>query len=281
MTGLTWNNVSERYIEAGVDRGVFYTSDGKGIAWNGLTSVTESPSGGDPIPYYLDGIKYLIIAERKEFAGTIEAYTYPDEFAEYDGWIDVGNGILLDEQQRKMFGLSYRTRIGNDVEGLDYGYKIHVVYRALATPSESAYQSLGEELEPMTFSWSFTTLPGKVSGASNIMPMSHLVIDSTKTNPTQLQFIEEVLYGLATTDAILPDVEQMLVYFANPMTTLKIMASPSTGMAPLFESTTLIGDLKGRTNEGLYLRTSSSHLLEQTTPGLNILFNPSLYMMGA
>lgn len=247
MTALIWNNVGERYFEAGVDRGVFYGTDGVGVAWNGLISVKESPSGGDPIPYYIDGIKYLNISGRKEFKGTIEAYTYPEEFAEYDGWVDLNNGLVVDEQQRKPFGLSYRTGVGNDVDGIDHGYKIHVIYNALASPTERSYQTMGDDNEPLEFSWDFTTTPGKPDPTLSLAPWAHFVIDSRKTNPTQMRFIEGYLYGTAGRAPKLPTLEQMYILFENPLLTLTIQPDPVNGLATLLESKTVVGDLRGRT----------------------------------
>lgn len=253
MTQLIWNEVGDRIFETGVDRGVLYTSDGTGIVWNGLTAVTESPSGGESTPYYIDGVKYLNVSGRKEFSGTIEAWTYPDEFAEYDGWAVLDNGISVDEQRRKPFNLSYRTRLGNDISGQDYGYKIHLVYNALANPTESAYSTVGEEVEPMTFSWAFSTLPAKAISTTPLAPMSHIVIDSTKTNPTQLRYIEDILYGTDTQVPRLLTLDEIFGLFENPIETFWIQADPVTGLSLLIASNTTDGDLKGRRNEGLYV----------------------------
>lgn len=260
MPELIWNNVGERYFEVGVDRGVFYTADGTGIAWNGLTAVTESPSGGVAIPYYLDGVKYLNIADRKEFNGKIEAFTYPDEFSEYEGWVILENGIAVDEQQIKAFGLSYRTLLGNDLDGQDHGYKIHIVYNALATPTESAYSSIGDNSDPSKFSWAFTTTPIKTN--SNLTPLSHMVVDSTKTNPTQLRFIENYIYGSETLIATLPSPDQLFDWFARPMGTFIIDPDPVTGLSLLVESNTLSGDLRGRSSDGLYVLGDYSRIFE-------------------
>lgn len=271
MTKLTWNNIGERYFEVGVDRGVFYGTDGVGVAWNGLISVKESPSGGDPTPYYLDGIKYLNIAGRKEFKGTIEAYTYPEEFSEYDGWVDLGNGLVVDEQQRKPFSLSYRTLVGNDVNGTDHGYKIHVIYSALASPTERQYTTMGDDDNPLEFSWDFTTTPGKPDPTLSLAPWAHFIIDSRKTNPTQMRFIEGYLYGTDTREPKLPTLDQMYILFENPLSTYRIQHDSITGMSTLIESDTVNGDLRGRITNGLFVLGDYTRLNETFTSGLNTL----------
>lgn len=267
MTQLTWNGAGTRLYETGVDRGVLYLADGSGVAWSGLTGVKESSSNADTKGYYLDGIKYLNIAGTKEFKGNIEAYTYPEEFAEYDGWIVYDNGVQVDEQKRKQFGFSYRTRIGNDLEGYEYGYKIHIVYNALANPSDSSYSSMGDDLDPITFSWDISTTP--IKNSHSPAPVSHIVVDSTKTNDTQLRFIEEYLYGSATQSASLPSVDEILDLFVDPLVTMVIQPNTTTGIAPLVDSTTVFGDLRGRRDEGIYVRADNSRLYEPT-PGSGI-----------
>jgi hypothetical protein len=272
MTKLTWDNIGEHYFELGVDRGVFYGTDGVGIAWNGLISVTESPSGGSPTAYYLDGVKYLNLAARKEFGGTISAYTYPDAFIDYDGWSDLGTGLMVDEQQYKSFGLSYRTLIGNDVNGLEHNYKIHIVYNAMVSPSSRSYVSLSEEQDPLTFDWSFTTTPVRaVYDGGNLMPISHVVIDPLKSNPTQMRFIEQYLYGTASREPMLPPLDQLLALFKSPLVTLTITPDPVTGLSTLTESNTVNGDLRGRLADGRYVAADYSRLFETTTSGFYTL----------
>lgn len=191
MTKLSWNTVGERYYEAGVDRGVLYTQNGPGVAWNGLVAVTQSPSGSEASPHYADGIKYLNLLSAEEFGGSIEAYTYPEEFEECDGTISTG-GVSIGQQPRKPFSLSYRTRLGNDVDGIDYGYRIHLIYNALASPSERSYATLNDSPEAMTFTWDITTTPVPVKG---LKPTSHITFDSNKTHPKLLAHIEQRLYG--------------------------------------------------------------------------------------
>ena len=206
MAKLTWDNTGERIFETGVKQGVLYPiqSDGKytkGVAWNGLTAVTESPSGAEATPLYADDIKYLNLISNEEFGATIEAYTYPDEFAECDGSAELVTGVMIGQQKRKVFGLCYRTTIGNDVDGNDHGYKLHLIYGCLAAPSEKAYSTINDSPEAITFSWEVTTTPVNVEG---FKPTSQITIDSTKADPTKLAALEAVLYGGAETEAKLP-----------------------------------------------------------------------------
>lgn len=206
MPKLTWDNTGERIFETGVKQGVLYPIqiDGKytkGVAWNGLTAVTESPSGAEATPLYADDIKYLNLLSNEEFGATIEAYTYPDEFAECDGSAELATGVMIGQQKRKVFGLCYRTTIGNDVDGNDHGYKLHLIYGCLAAPSEKAYSTINDSPEAITFSWEVTTTPVNVEG---FKPTSQITIDSTKADPTKLAALEAVLYGEAATEAKLP-----------------------------------------------------------------------------
>ena len=206
MAKLTWDNTGERIFETGVKQGVLYPiqSDGKytkGVAWNGLTAVTESPSGAEATALYADDVKYLNLLSNEEFGATIEAYTYPDEFAECDGSAELATGVMIGQQKRKTFGLCYRTTIGNDVEGNDYGYKLHLVYGCLAAPSEKGYSTINDNPDAITFSWEVSTTPVNVEG---FKPTSQITIDSTKADPTKLAALEAVLYGGAETEAKLP-----------------------------------------------------------------------------
>ena len=206
MPKLTWDNTGERIFETGIKQGVLYPiqSDGrysKGVAWNGLTAVTESPSGAEATPLYADDIKYLNLLSNEEFGATIEAYTYPDEFAECDGSAELATGVMIGQQKRKVFGLCYRTAIGNDVDGNDHGYKLHLIYGCLAAPSEKAYSTINASPEAITFSWEVTTTPVNVEG---FKPTSQITIDSTKADPTKLAALEAILYGSAEIDAKLP-----------------------------------------------------------------------------
>ena len=197
MPRITWDDTSKRLYETGVKMGVLYPiqSDGaytKGVAWNGLTAVTESPSGAEATALYADDIKYLNLMSNEEFGATIEAYTYPDEFAECDGSAALAKGVMIGQQKRKTFGLCYRTTLGNDVEGNDYGYKLHLVYGCLAAPSEKAYSTINDSPEAITFSWEVSTTPVAVTG---FKPTSQITIDSTKVNSEKLASLENILYG--------------------------------------------------------------------------------------
>lgn len=197
MARLVWDKTGERLYEAGVKNGVLYPidSDGKystGVAWNGLTAVNESPTGAEPTALWADDIKYLNLTSAEEFEASIEAYTYPDEFAECDGSATVATGVTIGQQSRKIFGLAYRTTIGNDVDGTDHGYKIHLIYGCMASPSEKGYETINDSPDAITFSWDISTTPVEVTG---FKPTSTLVIDSTKVDATKLAALEDILYG--------------------------------------------------------------------------------------
>lgn len=205
MSKLVWDQTSERLYETGVKNGVLYVQEGgaypKGVAWNGLTAVTESPSGAEASPLYADDIKYLNLMSNEEFGGTIEAYMYPDEFAVCDGSAAIAEGVSIGQQARKTFGFCYRTVVGNDVDNNDFGYKLHLIYGALAAPSEKAYATINDSPEAITFSWEFTTTPVSVAGHK---PTACVTIDSTKADPTKLAALEAVLYGSESEEARLP-----------------------------------------------------------------------------
>lgn len=206
MSKLTWDNTGERLFETGVKNGVLYPiqADGKytkGVAWNGLISVTESPSGAEATALYADDIKYVNLLSNEEFGATIEAYTYPDEFAECDGSGTLAEGVTVGQQKRKVFGLCYKTTIGNDVDGNDHGYKLHLVYGCLAAPSEKAYSTINDNPDAITFSWEVTTTPVNVTG---FKPTSQITIDSTKVDQAKLTKIEDLLYGTAEKEPSLP-----------------------------------------------------------------------------
>ena len=218
MSRLTWDNTGERLFETGVKNGVLYPiqTDGKytkGVAWNGLISVTESPSGAEATPLYADDIKYLNLISNEEFGATIEAYTYPDEFAECDGSGTLAEGVLLGQQKRKVFGLCYRTTIGNDVDGNDHGYKLHLVYGCLAAPSEKAYSTINDNPDAITFSWEVTTTPVNVTG---FKPTSQITIDSTKVAKEKLTAIEALLYGSEEKEPSLPLPDELAAVLSTP-----------------------------------------------------------------
>ena len=197
MSRIIWNKVGERFYETGVDRGVLFptTADGKyvaGVGWSGLTAVNENPSGAESNPLYADNIKYLNLTSAEDFGASIEALTYPTEFAACDGSAEIATGVTISQQTRKPFGFAYRSRIGNDTLGQEYGYKIHIVYGAQAAPSQKNRTTINESPEAMTFSWEVTTTPVEVPG---FKPTAHLVIDSTKVPSDKLKQLEDILYG--------------------------------------------------------------------------------------
>lgn len=219
MTKLAWDQTGERLYETGVDRGVLYLLNPSGVydsgfAWNGLTTLTESPSGAEANPQYADNIKYLTLMSVEEFGGTIEAFTYPDEFAECDGTAVPQAGVSIGQQPRKHFGLSYRTKVGNDMNS-EAGYKLHLVYNALAAPSEKAYATVNDSPEAISFSWEFTTYPVDVPG---FKPTASMVIDSTKVSSTGLAALEDALYGTAGQDPRLPTPAEVLAFFSGTVT---------------------------------------------------------------
>lgn len=194
---LVWDKTGEHFYETGVKNGVLYpmSESGtypKGVAWNGLTAITESPSGAEATALYADDIKYLNLMSNEEFGATVEAYTYPDEFAECDGSASLAEGVYIGQQARKTFGLCYRTTLGNDAKGNDYGYKLHIIYGAMASPSEKAYSTINDSPDAITFSWELSTTPVAVA---NFKPTASLTIDSTKVDPQKLASLEEILYG--------------------------------------------------------------------------------------
>jgi hypothetical protein len=206
MAPLTWDQVGEKLYETGVDHGVLYLPDAAGVyntgfSWNGLTTVTESPSGAEPNPQYADNIKYLNLYSAEEFGATIEAFTYPEEFGQCDGTDLPAPGVAVGQQGRKMFGLCYRTKVGNDIDGSDFGYKLHMIWGAQAAPSEKAYATINDSPEAISFSWEITTTPVPVTGRK---PTSLIVVDSTVVTPAELTSLETLLYGQAATpDAVI------------------------------------------------------------------------------
>lgn len=206
MAKIVWDESGKRTYETGVRKGVLYLQDTqgaytKGVAWNGLTAVTESPSGAEPTALYADDIKYLELFSAEEFGATIEAYTYPAEFEKCDGSASLGTGVTIGQQDRATFGLCYRTVLGNDVKGSEFGYKLHLIYGAKAKPSEKGYQTINDSPEAITFSWEISTTPVNVSG---FKPTACVTIDSTKIDPDKLTQIETLLYGGDSTEAKLP-----------------------------------------------------------------------------
>lgn len=225
MAKLVWDADSKRTYETGVDHGVLYVKnpDGtypNGVAWNGLTAVTESPSGAEATPLYADNIKYLNLRSAEEFGATVEAYTYPEEFEQCDGYASLAKGVVIGQQSRKMFGLSYRTKLGNDTDGEDHGYKLHLIYGCDAAPSERGYQTVNDSPSAITFSWTISTTPVNVTG---FKPTASITIDSTSVDADKLKKLEDILYGTdsaefsesGSSDARLPLPDEVASIFAE------------------------------------------------------------------
>lgn len=220
MTQLTWDQSGERLYETGVDHGVLYIPDEEGnytdgVAWNGLTTVTESPAGAEATPLYADNIKYLNLISVETFGATIEAYTYPDEFAQFDGLAQPTPGVSIGQQSRGAFGFCYRTKLGNDLEGNDHGYKLHLVYGATAAPSEKAYATVNDSPEAISFSWEVTTIPVAVS---DLKPTASITIDSTEVDSAALALLEAALYGGVGIDPSLPLPDAVVAFFSGTNT---------------------------------------------------------------
>ena len=217
MAKLVWDESGKRIYETGVQKGVLYVQNEggtypKGVAWNGLTAVTESPSGAEATPLYADDIKYLELRSAEEFGATIEAYTYPAEFEACDGSASLAQGVTIGQQDRKAFGLCYRTVVGNDVQGNSHGYKLHLIYGAVASPSEKAYATVNDSPEAVTFSWEITTTPVEIEG---FKPTASITIDSTKVDPGKLAELETKLYGDVSGEAQLPLPSEVKAIFAE------------------------------------------------------------------
>lgn len=219
MAELVWDNTGERFYETGVNHGALFVVNsqtgayGAGVAWNGLISVAEKPSGAEPVSLYADNIKYLTLVSAEEFGATIEAYTYPDEFAECDGSYESSDGLFIGQQTRKKFGLVYKTLIGNDVSGNALGYKLHIIYGALAAPSEKSYATINDSPEAITFSWEITTSPVEITG---FLPAAMLIVDSTKADATKLAALEDRLFGTYLLDPELPSPDEIIAALAVP-----------------------------------------------------------------
>lgn len=238
MSVLQWDQTGERLYETGVDHGVLYQIDETGdyvdgVAWNGLTAVTDSPSGAESNKTYADNIEYLNLLSVEVFGCTIEAYTYPDEFGQNDGTAAPTPGVKLGQQRRRTFGFCWRTRLGNDVEGTDYGYKLHLAWGCLAAPSEKAYATINDSPEAITFSWevSTTAVPVGVVGGTEYKPTAKMTIDSTQVDPTKLAALEAVLYGTVSTDAELPSPADVIAIMTVTLTS-------ATPTLPTYNSST-------------------------------------------
>lgn len=210
MTKLVWDSVGDRMFEAGVDRGVLFVNPELGVAWIGLLAVNETPTGGEARPFYIDGVKFANRTSMEEFEATIEAYFSPEEFDVCDGTAQLFNGLHAGQQKRKPFSLAYRTRIGNDVDNTQHAYKIHLVYNALAAPTDRSHETLSDQVKPSTLSWKITTLPGELT---DFLPTSHFIIDSRDASAELLQTLEDTLYGTESSSPTLPTPAELLTMF--------------------------------------------------------------------
>lgn len=228
MSKLVWDKAGEHFYETGVDHGVLYPTVsgayGTGVVWNGLTGVTESPSGAESTGQYADNIKYLNLISAEEFGATVEAFTYPPEFSVCDGSAEPIPGVMIGQQTRRPFGFCYRTQIGNDLEGTEYGYKLHIIYGATASPSERAYSTINDSPEALTFSWEVTTTPVEVSGYK---PTASITIDSTKVSPSALAALEDILYGSQATEPRLPMPDEVFAILGSSAAITLTIEAPS------------------------------------------------------
>ena len=229
MAKLIWDNIGERFYETGISNGVLYPQASgaypKGVAWNGLSSVSESPSGAEETAIYADNIKYLSLFSAEEFGATINAYTYPDEFAVCDGSAEIVKGVMAGQQARKPFGLVYKTILGNDEEGNDYGYKLNLIYNAKASPSERSYETVNDSPSAIEFSWELTTTPIPVTG---FKPTAHLTVDSTKVDSAKLKKLEDILFGTEEEDPRLPLPDEIMTILSTETVSLKSSSRPAT-----------------------------------------------------
>jgi hypothetical protein len=287
MGVLSWDAIGQHLFETGVDRGVLYRADGSGdytigYAWNGLTTVTESPTGGEASAQYADNIKYLNLISVEEYAGTIEAFTYPDAFAECDGSAQAETGVYVGQQPRKPFGFAWRTRVGNDLEGTELGYKIHMVWNAIAAPSEKAYTTINDSPEAMALSWEFWTTPigFAVDGDyADLKPTAYLCVDSTKVAPADLAELEDFLYGtigddpqLPTPDAVLAIFNAALVLAIPPAT---IAYNSGTDIVTIPSTTGIIYKVDGVTVPAGAYGPITGNVLVSAIPDVGYYFGPT------
>lgn len=264
MTQLTWHQPGENIYETGVDRGVLYLSGKPGVVWNGLVSVTESPSGAEATSQYAGNSKYVTLMSEEEFGGTIEAFTYPEEFESCDGTANV-HGIAMNQQAREHFAFSYRTMVGNDLAGKAYGYKIHLIFDAQALPTEIEYASTDDAPEALTFAWEFVTS----SVTIGTYTFSKMTFDSNRIHPAIFQMIENDLYGTPNTPPRVPSLEWLSSVFENPLSFFNVEPVNSEGISTL--RNTIPGDLIGSANVGIYTAANKSDLIETAESGIYTL----------
>lgn len=264
MAKLVWNQPGERIFETGVDRGVLFVGNGPGVPWNGLVSVTEAPSGAEMSAQYAGNIKYINLMSVEEFGGTIEAFTYPEEFEACDGTANI-HGIAINQQNREHFAFAYRTLKGNDIVGKTFGYKINIVFDAQALPTEVQYTSTDDQPEALTFAWEFTTSPVTI----DTLRFSKMSFDSTKVHPAIMQMIENDIYGTPTTPSKLPSLEWLYSVFENPLSFFNVEDTNSEGVSPLTSGRQ--GDLIGSANVGIYTAANVTDLIETAESGIYTL----------
>jgi hypothetical protein len=290
MSELVWDQTGEKLFETGVKNGVLYVQDNAGtyplgVAWNGLISVTESPSGAEATPIYADDIKYLNLVSAEEFGATIEAYTYPTEFEVCDGSAALSTGVLVGQQARSQFGMCYKTTLGNDILGNAYGYKLHIIYGALAAPSEKGYQTINDSPEAITFSWEVATTPVVVSGKR---PTASVTIDSTKVDSAKLSTLEDILYGTVGADPRLPlpaEIESIFTEAAPSAVALSsiVPADDATGIA--VDANIVLTFNNEIAREAVVVTSVAGTIVPGTktwdTPGKILTFNPTNNMAGS
>lgn len=242
MARVVWDDIGERVFEVGVDHGMLYTPTshgvyGGGVVWNGLVSVTEKPTGAEPNDQYADNIKYLSIISAEDFEATVEAFTYPSEFEECDGSVEIAHGVHIGQQDRKPFGMAYRTKVGNDVDNIDYGYKLHLLYGMMAQPTEKGYETINDSPEGITFSWDLTSIPVPVKDHK---PTAHICIDSTKVNEEALKTLEGILYG-DDGDPRLPSPDEITAMFSTGASTFMSPREMAKAKAEAYEQTLSVG----------------------------------------
>lgn len=260
MSRIVWDQAGSRLYETGLDRGVLYLSDKSGVPWNGLTGVDENFSDDSTDPQYFDGVKYLDLPSIGNFVAKLSAFTYPDEFMEYEGSLDLGNGLSIDDQAPKSFGLSYRTIVGNDTEGDGYGYKIHVLYNLLAVPDNKTHSSLNDKPSPLEFSWTLNSIPAEVT---NYRPTAHVIVDTRLLPEPIVQDIENVLYGDVNTDPRLPTIDELIDIAVNWDPRI-INPDSTTGLSML---TAGVGDITITKVAGVYTALPSTRLVETDIEG--------------
>jgi hypothetical protein len=290
MAKLVWDQVGEKTYETGVQKGVLYPMQAGGlytvgVAWNGLTAVSESPSGAEASPIYADDIKYLSLMSAEEFGATIEAYTYPDAFGICDGSAEPKPGVTIGQQSRKTFGFCYRTTIGNDTQGTDYGYKTHLVYGALAAPSEKSYATINDSPEAITFSWGITTTPVAVTG---FKPTASLVIDSTKVDPAKLAALELILFGNTGVNARLPLPDEITTIFADaaPLALVLSTSLPNADAVGVVGTSNIVLTFNNKIIEDTIVVTSSAGVVVPgtrtwDTTGKILTFDPTTSLTAA